>query len=264
MKKFSFLYIILSYSIFLISCDKEKAPEGGFTWYGAADYALYKENPKPNPVQLGSPLVFVPNSEATKYSIWPGIPGHEYQKRNLTDEQLQIDSNIVSLKNTGLAVRKQQGEFRSSNIRFNELGTYTVYFVSTNVYDNGNVIKETVDSAIITLIDTIATIFHPEGLESPLYRFVITSPSSMRRVTPEQRGNVIVLEVPAGTDVSSVSIVIRNGRATFTVDQGTITQTVNGPQWTGSLTTDRIITVTSGDGTNTNEYILRVVELPAE
>lgn len=252
MKKILIIITLACVGMFYSCKDKVEIPSGGFAWFDEGDI-LQKSNPSPTTVNVGQALLFVSTAnDADVYTVWPGELGYDYTKRLLNDTLLDDTVNVVNKKNQGLALSLRSGEFRSQSYKYTKIGENTIYFVSRNITDGGREYKEVVDSAKITVIDTVAALFVPSGEDAGTYRFLPLAPAGAEY---EESGSTVTLFVSHSDDLSEVSIVIKAGRCEVTVDQGTVAETSAGTLWTGSLETDRTITVTSASG-YTNTYTL--------
>jgi len=254
MKKFLLFITVACVGVFF-SCKEIDVPTGGFAWYDEGDF-IKRENPNPNPVQLGQPLIFISTSnDANMYTVWFGEKGFDYTKRFLADSLLSDTLNRVSSKNQGKPLVLLNNEYRTqSTYKYSNIGDYTVYFVSRNFNDKEKIYEEVVDSMKITVIDTIAELF---GTDETKYRFRTSVPSKAPYTVD---GDKVTLLVPYDTDLSEVVILIKADRAQVSFDQALIdTVTSNGTVWKLNLETDRTITVTSASGYS-NTYTLTAVK----
>jgi hypothetical protein len=113
MKKLSVVLISL---LFLFTGCKEELdkPQGGFSWYYQDD--ADKTNSNPSVVQVGDPLIFESNSSDADYCIvWTGDDGHDYNKRNLSQDVSNPDTSYVEENHVGITLKDDNGVLKTKN-----------------------------------------------------------------------------------------------------------------------------------------------------
>lgn len=261
------LFILTCAAIFAVSCKPHEEPTGGFVIYDEADYALNQVDLSKatdltveKKLSVGQTIVFVAeNSDADYYAVYPGEKGNNYYNRNLPDT-IPNDTNYVSMKKNGYPLTKSNNRFVFTYGGYSLPGEYTIVFVSRNVYENGAIIKETIDSLKVTVEDFQTDLF---GTNATNYKFIVVKPKGS---TYEYDGDATVtVTVPYGSNLADAQINLKAYNGVITFDEST-SLTVNDLglySWKGSLskTDPRIITVTSLNGVS-KDYTVNVVETP--
>ena len=262
------LFILTCAAIFAVSCKQHEEPTGGFVIYDEADYALNQVDLSKatdltveKKLSVGQTIVFVAeNSDADYYAVYPGEKGNNYYNRNLPDT-IPNDTNYVSMKKNGYPLTKSNNRFVFTYGGYSLPGEYTIVFVSRNVYEDGTIIKETIDSLKVTVEDLQTDLF---GTNASNYKFIVVKPKGS---TYEYDGDTTVtVTVPYGSNLADAQINLKAYNGIITFDEST-SLTVNDLglySWKGSLskTDPRIITVTSLNGVS-KDYTVNVVETPA-
>ncbi len=262
------LFILTCAAIFAVSCKQHEEPTGGFVIYDEADYALNQVDLSKatdltveKKLSVGQTIVFVAeNSDADYYAVYPGEKGNNYYNRNLPDT-IPNDTNYVSMKKNGYPLTKSNNRFVFTYGGYSLPGEYTIVFVSRNVYEDGTIIKETIDSLKVTVEDLQTDLF---GANASNYKFIVVKPKGS---TYEYDGDATVtVTVPYGSNLADAQINLKAYNGVITFDEST-SLTVNDLglySWKGSLskTDPRIITVTSLNGVS-KDYTVNVVETPA-
>ncbi len=248
---------------YLTSCkDKIEQPDGGFSWYEETDFMLNRDNPNKNPFYLNETAIFVSESnDAEMYVVWPGDKGYDYTKRFLHDSLSNADTNKVASKAAGKPLTFKNGEYYlTSGHVFSDVGTFMVYFVSRNFNEEDNSFKETVDSAEIEVLDTVTSLFLPQGADPTKvnYSFNVVLPADLAGVAPDISGTLVELPVSYGFDLSYAAIKFAVNNALVTVDQGELSLANGVYTWQGSLESPCIITVSAvGEGAPSKDYTLQ-------
>lgn len=259
------LFILTCAALFAVSCKPHEEPIGGFAIYDETDYALNQVDLSKatdlsveKKLRVGQTIVFVAaNSDADYYAVYPGEKGNNYYKRNLPDT-IPNDTNYVSMKKNGYPLTKSNGKFVFTYGGYSLPGDYTIVFVSRNVYENGDIIKETIDSIKVTVEDFQTDLF---GTNATNYKFIVVKPKGS---TYEYDGDATVtVKVPYGSNLADAQITLKAYNGIITFDEST-SLTVNDAglySWKGSFskTEPRIITVTSLNGVS-KDYTINVVE----
>ncbi|MFO7869540.1 MAG: hypothetical protein R6U95_09615 [Bacteroidales bacterium] len=259
MRNLSFIFLVGLLYMFS-SCKEEiKAPDGGFSWYHQSDYNSGKTNPNPAEVQVKDKLIFEAQSNtADYYVVWPGDKGHDYTKRNISEGIDNPDSSSVILNSTGVTLIEDNDVFQSkSAFRYSYPGEYMIYFVSRNINTETMDYEETIDSSLISVVDTLRLLFPPSG-DDPNYKFVITSPSELVGVEPEVEGSTVKINAPAGTDVDNVKIRLQAGRSLIFGDEVLPPDNRDRIYFNGNLNTPKTVTVTTVDTLYSRDYTLEV------
>lgn len=261
------LCILACATLFAVSCKQhQEDPTGGFSIYEETDYALNQIDLSKatdltieKKLKVGQSIVFVAaNSDADYYAVYPGEKGNNYYNRNLSDT-VPNDTNYVSLKKNGYALTKAgNGVYTFTYGGFSNPGEYTIVFISRNVYDKGEVIKETIDSIKVTVEDFNTDLF---GTNTTNYKFLVNKPKGSTYV--DNGDATVTITVPYGSDLSDAQIGLKAFNASIDFDEKT-SLTVNDAglyTWKGSFskTEPRIITVTSLNGVS-KDYTVNVVE----
>lgn len=259
------LFILTCAAIFAVSCKQHEEPTGGFVIYDEADYALNQVDLSKatdltveKKLSVGQTIVFVAeNSDADYYAVYPGEKGNNYYNRNLPDT-IPNDTNYVSMKKNGYPLTKSNNKFVFTYGGYSLPGEYTIVFVSRNVYENGAIIKETIDSLKVTVEDLQTDLF---GTNATNYKFIVVKPKGS---TYEYDGDATVtVTVPYGSSLADAQINLKAYNGVITFDEST-SLTVNDAglySWKGvfSKTDPRIITVTSLSGIS-KDYTINVQE----
>lgn len=260
MKKFNIYYVMIiavAASIFTSCKPNLPTPSAGITWYETTDFNLNRENPEPQTVLVGENITFFASgTDGDVYTVWPGEPGYDYTKRNLTTELANDTVNNVKFKNKGIALGLSTKDEWCSNFSFNysKPGEYTVYLTVRTIANGGKDYVESVDSAKITVIDPVNELF---GSNDAKYKFVVQKPKG---ATVSHIGNDVTISVPFGSDISASQLLLMADRASIELNTGTITYDSKklAYTWTGDLATATKISVTSLSG-DVQDYTLHYV-----
>lgn len=279
MKKFNILYVLIIAvsAVFFTSCNgDEPEPTSDLTWYITEDFNLNRENEKPLTVHVGENITFMSKkADGEVYVVWPGDEGFDYNKRNVALNYLDADSNTVKLNNKGKAMVKNSKDEWVTNPSYiySKPGTYTVVLVVRNVYDNGLKYSEAVDSAVITVIDTVTKLFDLDESKYkfiPRYKYVNTIDGKTKTGVVAKSdiivdGTNVTIKLPYEAKIDELDIYIKIDKSTLTGDDADITFSNEDKSysWKGSLATSKTITVTSQGG-DSQDYIISAEVQPAK
>lgn len=271
MKKYNILIALAGLAAFT-SCKKVEEPDSAdFNWYLRSDFEknlldLSKANANPTVIELNDEICFVAKgSDADFYVVWPGQPGNDYTKRDLTPEQISEEKNNVALKSTGIALSSVKNGYHYKNFKYSNIspeGGFQIYGTARN-YDYSSEEYEEVSAGPYTIkvIDTQVDLWDKDDPMNAngAAKYDITIKFGSKKVNKSTSGTKgfytidyakpgIEITPPQGvTDFTNVLIIIHANNCKLNNNGvGSLIQNKYGNwEWTVDLTSIQMITLAS-------------------
>lgn len=222
--------------LILVGCSKEEfnGPEANFKiWIENPNYVKTDPNSatlieyEPGMTVLpGDKVTFENNSVADYISIWTGDEGHNYNNFGI-DEGVNVSNELYEYQ-------------------YSSPGSYNVTWITTSAINKSATVKREILESNIEITDNTAILNY----------YHIDIPESI----VETEGNNIVITVPFGTDINNLIPEFDAGFATVTIEGEVQESGVSVVEFLDGVPV--IYSLTSYDGSNSNEYTVTVNVIP--